>query len=209
MTSYTDSPGTRLSDGGHDRAPLEEAMAKHEARQKWLRPLVWLSATVLLAGVVIGVLFVVFLENKSVSPLEGDPNGIVLRSVVKTVSENMPLGSRLLSHRYREPTWHNCSPPKFPSGYSDIQAQFVYYIPPSAGTASKLRGKPHKWVLVPSSAPYSWHQTVILSGPNGQYPIWSDVALSAKVISGSTGIWAIDGSSAAFGESSSYCGGPG
>jgi hypothetical protein len=206
MTSHTDSPGTRLSDGGHNRAPLEEAMAKREARQKWLRPLVWVSATVILAGVMIGILFVVFLENKSVSPLEGDPNGIVLRSVVRTVSENMPLGSRLLSHRYREPTWHNYSP-NVSSGYSDIQAQFVYYVPPGADTALKHGGKQQRWVLIPSSSPFSSHQTVILSAPTGQ-PIWSDVSVTANVISRSDGTWALDGSSAAFGHSSSFCGGP-
>jgi hypothetical protein len=207
MTNQTNSPGTRLSDGGHSRAALEEAMAKHEARQKWRRPLVWISATVILAGVVMGVLFIVLLEDKSVSlhPLEGDPHGVVLRAVVGTVSEHIPLGSRLLSHRYREPNWHSCSP-NVPAGYSDVAAQFVYYIPPS-DPGPQSRSKQQRWVLLASSGPYSWNQNVTVSAPNGQN-IQSDASISATVISRSTGIWAIDASSAAFGEASSFCGGP-
>jgi len=186
-------------------------MAKHAARQRWFVPLIWLVAAIILAGVLIGILFITLAESKSVSPspLEGDPDGVVLRSIVRTVDENMPLGSRLLSHRYVEPRWHNCSP-DVSAGYSDVEAHFVYYIPTSTETTAKLGGKPHGWTLDPSLAPYSWTaSSPTFSVSDSQFPISADVSLSAKVISRSADIWDIDGSSVAFGKASSFCGGPG
>lgn len=181
MTSPTDSLGARLSEGGNDRGPLEEAMAKHAARQRWLGPLNGLVVATILAGVMIGVLLIVFAEMRSISPPE-TTRADVLRSIVSTVSENMPSRSRLLSHQYPEPKSHTC----------DVEAHFVYYVPPSTGVAA------HRWTLDPSSAPYSWDQSVNFAAP-GQEQMDADISLNAKVISRLSGTWEIDASSTGWG----------
>ena len=41
-------------------------MARHDSRQKWLGPLVWLETLVVFVGVLTGIIFVVFLEDQSI-----------------------------------------------------------------------------------------------------------------------------------------------
>jgi hypothetical protein len=181
MTSPTDFLGTLRNEGVRDRAPLEEAMAKHAARQRWLGPLGWLVVATILAGVIIGALLIVFGEMKSISPPEATRAGVI-RTIVSTVSESMPSGSRLLSDRYPKPRSHSCN----------VEAHFVYYVPPSTGVAR------HRWTLDPSSAPYSWDESVNFAAP-GQEQIDGDILLNAKVISRSSDTWEIDASSAGSG----------
>ena len=67
MTSHPNSPRSRLTERERSRRSLEEVMAKHQSRQKWLGPLIWLETLVVSVGVLTGIFFLVFLEDRSIA----------------------------------------------------------------------------------------------------------------------------------------------
>ena len=194
MTSRTDTPGMGLTTGQLDRAALEAAIAKQSLRQRWISPLAWLGVALILIGVLVGALLVTVGENNSVTLHEpsGDPHGVIIHSIVMTVSANMPLGSRRVTYKYQDSKWHNCSAGG-PQGYSDVHVEFVYYVPPVPDSGSTSGTKERRWQLNQSASAYLWNQGA--------------VSFTAHLISAPHRLWAIDATESAFDSTSTFCSG--
>src|ERR1700681_2820989 len=156
MTSHPNSTGTQLSEIERSRASLEEAMVKHDAQQRRRRPLLWVGIPVVLGATVIGITFGVSLYSNSLSGIPertGDPGGRILHGLVKSVFQHLPPDAQVLSHTYKEPRWHNCSP-RHQAAYSDVEVVVTFRsstIPPEvAQSASSLESQP---------PPLSWDDT--------------------------------------------------
>ena len=204
MTSPTDSLGTRLNGGGSERASLEEAMARHEARQRWSRPIVWTIGLLVVTGVLAGVMFGVFFYSRSLSNPTGDPHGEVLHGLVKQVYEHVPLGAVVVSHRYSEPHWYNCSP-RYGAHFSDVQAQVVFRsiaIPAVVAQSAEA-------LTAAGQTALSWSTTFQVAGKaSAQLTINDNVSVHWKMILGSNArVWTFDASAPSLGTPSGYCSG--
>jgi len=148
---------------------------------------------VVFVGVLVGVLAVVLLENKSItmSSPKGDPGGRLLHGLVRTLDGQIPSDAQVLSHRYEEPRWHNCSFGRS-AGYSPVQAEIVFRsstIPKVVAlSASQLAG---------FQGPLTWS-----SGD-------AEVTVHYVHIAGTNAsIWTYDGNTTAYWIAASFCGGP-
>jgi hypothetical protein len=157
-------------------------------------------------GVVAVIVWGVSDESNSLNAT-GDPGGVILRAVVRSVSEHVPVGSQLLSHQYEEPRWRNCGIDR-PAAYSDVQAHFVYRIPPVSGATTRSGSGQHRWVLTPGwLTPFTWSQQVTLALRDATR-VSDTISVTAQSTSGASDIWMIDASAYAFGRATGFCGGP-
>jgi hypothetical protein len=202
MTSPPHSPGTQLSEMEGSRASLEEAMAKHDARQRRRRPLLWVGIPVVVGATVIGITFGVSLYSKSLSGVPertGDPGGRILHGLVKSVFQHLPLDAQVLSHTYKEPRWHNCSP-RHQAAYSDDEALVVFRsaIPAVVATSATA--------LASQKPPLVWSDSFKL--PSGE-SVDEQVSVQWTPVSGSdVRTWTFDARAPAIGFAREFCGGP-
>jgi len=149
---------------------------------------------IVFVGVLVGVLAVVLLENKSItirSPRPQDPGGRLLHGLVRTLDGQLPPDAQVLSHRYEEPRWHNCSNGQS-AGYSPVQAEIVF----RSSTIPKVVA-PSASQLADAQVPLTWS-----SGD-------AEVTVHYVQIPGTDAwIWTYDGSVGDFVDAPDFCGGP-
>jgi len=208
MTRHPDPPLAPTSEIDRVRASMEEAMERHDARQKWLRPIVWTLALVTVAGVIAAGALGVFSFSRSLSGPTGDPHGEILHDLITLVNEHLPSGAVVVSHRYSEPRWYSCNPPRYGAHFSDVQAQVVFR---SVAIPAIIAPRGESLDAV-GSTPLVWSTTVQLPG-HADYPgennIEEDITAHWKRIPGSNAReWTFDATSGAFGVPSGYCTGP-
>jgi hypothetical protein len=180
-------------------------MVKHEARQKWLRPMLWTVALLTVAGAITGGVFGVFFFSRSLGSPTGDPHGEILHGLVRQVDEHLPPGAVVLSHRYSEPRWYNCTS-RYGAHFSDVEAHVVFRsvaIPTVVAQSAEA-------LTAAGSTPLVWSTNFQITGKAGAQVTFSDnVSAHWKMISGSNARqWTFDASAPAFGNASAYCGGP-
>jgi len=171
---------------------LEEAMARHAKREWWAAPFVYTAIAVVLVGVLAGALAVVLLEQKSITtrvPGE-DPRGKILNGLVRELDSQIPPGAQVLSHRYEEPRWHNCSAGRS-AGYSGVQAEIVF----RSSTIPKVVGS-SALQLANAERPLTWSASE------------ADVTVDYVQIPGTDAwIWTYDANTG-FDAAQDFCGGP-
>lgn len=204
-----------MSETNLRRNALEGAMATHEARQRRLRPLIWLAGIIVIAGATVGILFGVSAFSDSLASPMGDPGGKILHEVVSSVSETVPLDAQVLSHHYTEPRWINCSTSQ-PAHYGDVKDTLVFRTSTSpsivASSVGGLMAK-HGWQYQGKVGVLSWSKSFTLAGATDPSFFTEQVSLQSTSTSGNgASISTFDASAPAFGSApgrhSAFCGGP-
>jgi hypothetical protein len=197
------------------RTGLENAMASHDARQRRLRPLIWLAGIVVIVGATVGILFGVSAFSDSLALPMGDPGGKILHEVVSSVSETVPSGAQILSHHYTEPRWIDCSTSQ-PAHYGDVKETLVFRTSTSPSTVATSVGAlmtRHGWHYQATVGVLSWSKNFTLTGPTEPSFFTEQVSLRSTLTSGGgASISTFDASAPAFGSApgrhSAFCGGP-